>query len=290
MTGRQGFRLTDDFHPASLLDEGKWEEYLGLHAKPLIQHSAAILTSLSPCDAAGQSCAALSWQSLALPVVSLNVSSETSSIAQKYPWIRFETPSGSAEKTVGKPLVLFDAFLRWFSINQQYSHIVLINADIALPSSRFFWYTVFQLATDAMVIANRIDTDVGAAGVSNTFFPGFDFFVIPREMISVWPESSFCLGAPWWDYWAPFVPLAKGKQCKLLLNAQITHKWHPPVWSHTNFVYFCKEMIRGTDNLRRFSYISNYTDCWKGDVNGGFEIARRYLQFIYSLVTPVSVD
>lgn len=187
-----------------------WGSFGEKHLKSILPEGVVIITTLNPKNPKRQVKALENWQQLNVPVISLNVKSEQDDLVNHYPWIQFEIPTKTAEHIVGKPFVLFDAFLDWFSKHQKFSHIVILNSDISVPTNPKFWKSAVDLAGESLVFGNRLDVKFPNSDLDKVFKVGFDFFILSRKLNSCYPPSEYCLGAPWWDYWVPFVPLLQG--------------------------------------------------------------------------------
>ena len=51
-----------------------------------------------------------------------------------------------------------------------------------------------------------------------------------KEILNAYPPSSFHVGAPWWDIWAPLLPILMGYKVKKLVTPIAYHVKHEAVW------------------------------------------------------------
>lgn len=189
-----------------------------------------IATSIIPRNFELQRSAIDSWLKLGFKVISLNSAAEASIVAQNFPDIPLIIVNGTAEATTGKPYIFFDDVMSTLSAEQA-TVCGIVNSDILLMADVGFADFIAETVDNGLLFGSRLDVDSLADLDGEKFIYGFDFFFFNKDVLKLFPESGFCLGVPWWDYWAPFVPLAKGVPCKELISPVAFHLKHETKWA-----------------------------------------------------------
>jgi len=189
-----------------------------------------IATSIIPRNFELQRAAIDSWLTLGFKVLSLNSAEEAVIVRRNFPDIPVIIVNRTAEATTGKPYVYFDDVLS--ALSDVESDICgIVNSDIFLLADPGFIDFVSKTVGDGLLFGSRIDIDIMADLDGEKFIYGFDFFFFNKSVLKIFPESEFCLGVPWWDYWAPFVPLIKGVPCNELISPVAFHLKHETKWA-----------------------------------------------------------
>lgn len=189
-----------------------------------------IATSIIPLNFDLQRAAIDSWRKLGFKVISLNSAAEAAIVAENFPDIPLTIVNRTAETTTGKPYVFFDDVIAALSAEQA-AVCGIVNSDIMLMADAGFADFIAETAGDGLLFGSRLDVDSMADLDGEKFIYGFDFFFFNKAALRIFPESGFCLGVPWWDYWAPFVPLLTGLACKELLSPVAFHLKHETKWA-----------------------------------------------------------
>lgn len=208
--------------------------------------SISVATSLVPHrDHEIQSAAVSSWQSLGFSVVSLNAASEIDDIRRQFPAAHVMQASRTAERTAGKPLPLIKDLLLAAQVNDSKAAVVgIINSDIVLRSGTDIAGALKREAANATVMLPRVD--VSNLSASATFSPtgdekfsiGYDgAFLAPNAIGSI-PESLFCIGMPFWDYWLPLMMVLQGYGLKAVASPVALHVNHPTRWDKSIYLFF----------------------------------------------------
>lgn len=206
-----------------------------LHLTQLI-----IATSLTPKNVENQLRAVESWRHLGFQVVSVNAPDEISMIRAQFPDIEFVPAKRDGREKFGKPYIYFDDLLAYFK--QSDSKICgIVNSDIHLLKEHLKSF-VFHEAVNSLVYGSRVD--VLTLDNLNGFFyhEGFDYFFFDREILPHYPSEEFCLGLPWWDYWALLIPLLNGVAVKKLTTPVAYHIDHPKNWNPHTWMYYGTRM------------------------------------------------
>jgi hypothetical protein len=189
-----------------------------------------IATSIIPRNFELQRAAIDSWLNLGFKVISLNSAAEAAIVRQNFTDIPIKIVNRTAEATTGKPYIFFDDVIAALSAEQA-AVCGVVNSDIHLLADAGFADFVSNAASDGFLFGSRIDIDSLENLDGEKFIYGFDFFFFNKDVLQLYPQTCFCLGAPWWDYWAPFVPLLQGVPCKELISPVAFHVKHETKWA-----------------------------------------------------------
>jgi len=189
-----------------------------------------IATSIVPRNFELQRVAIDSWRKLGFKVISLNSLAEASLVAQNFPDISITIVNRTAEASTGKPYIFFDDVLAALSAEQA-TVCGIVNSDIYLLADSGFADFVSETASDSYLFGSRIDIDSLENRDGEKYIYGFDFFFFNRDVVKLFPQTGFCLGVPWWDYWAPLVPLLQGVTCRELISPLAFHIKHEARWA-----------------------------------------------------------
>jgi len=198
-----------------------------------------IATSIVPRNFETQRVAINSWLHLGFKVISLNSAEEAAIVAQNFPDIPIKIVNRTAESTTGRPYVFFDDVCSAMS-EVQTEICGIVNSDILFRAGSDFIDFIVETVSDGLLFGARIDVGSMSNFDGEKFIYGFDYFFFSKRVLKVFPESGFCLGVPWWDYWAPFVPLVKGFPCKELISPVAFHLWHETKWASRLFYDYGK--------------------------------------------------
>jgi len=193
-----------------------------------------IATSIVPRNFELQRTAINSWLTLGFKVISINSAEEAAIVSQQFPDIPVKIANRTAFATTGKPYVYFDDICH--SLFEMKSDVCgIVNSDIFLKADSGFVEFISRVAADGLLFGSRIDVESMTNFDGEKFIYGFDFFFFGKGVLKLFPKSEFCLGVPWWDYWAPFVPLVKGVPCSELISPIAFHLKHETKWASELF-------------------------------------------------------
>jgi len=207
-----------------------------------------IATSIIPRNFELQRAAIDSWRKLGFKVISLNSAAEATLVAQNFPDIPLTIVNRTAEVTTGKPYIFFDDVLTALSAEQA-TVCGIVNSDIHLLADSGFADFVSETASDGFLFGSRIDIDSLENLDGEKFIYGFDFFFFIRDVVKLFPQTDFCLGVPWWDYWSPLVPLLQGVTCRELISPVAFHIKHEPKWAGELFCDYGRLFADKTSQL-----------------------------------------
>lgn len=248
-----------------------------------------IATSIAPGNLELQRSAIDTWINLGFKVISLNSKDEIDLLSPEFPGINFETVSRTALDLAGKPYVFFDDILN--VLNQCGSEVCgIINSDVHLRANTDFVEYIYKSAATNFLYASRVDI-ARTADCEGKIYPyGFDVFFFPREFSSEYPLSHFCIGVPWWDYWALLVPIAKGYIVKEIISPIAYHVYHEARWQdnlHELFGNHLIEVARSIDlfHLSHNDLITELLPAYES--NNLFLVSLLYLRYFQQLTEAV---
>lgn len=198
-----------------------------------------IATTLAPKNLDNQRAAVDSWKRLGFKVVSINSVDEIRQLQSTFTDVEFITARRDARNDWGKPYVYFDDFLAYFK-TADVRICGIINSDIHLKGEHLR-AIVSKEAMDAFLFGCRLDVAALGKTEGSVFRDGFDYFFFDRKYLDIYPPDEFCLGLPWWDYWAVLVPLIRQVPVKKLVAPVAIHITHPLNWDENNWKHLgCK--------------------------------------------------
>ena len=188
-----------------------------------------IATSIAPGQLAKQVNAIKSWIKLGFDVVSINCKEEIETLKGAFPNIRFIQAKRDARNILGRPFIYFDDILEY--LMQTDSEICgIINSDVYLAGDENIVSFIRSQAKNSLVYGARTEVDSLENMSGQVYEKGFDFFFFDKSLISHFPKSDFCIGATWWDYWMPLIPILAGCPVKKLVSPFAYHVRHPYKW------------------------------------------------------------
>lgn len=195
-----------------------------------------IATSIAPRNIDTQRHAIDSWRRIGFHVVSLNSQEEIDTLKPSFPDMEFVPVRRDAQKDFGKPYVYFDDVLEYFR-NSDCKICGIANSDIHFPDKGFGGF-VHKEAGDSFLFGCRVEIPFLGATEGDVYQKGFDYFFFHRKFLDVYPAENFCLGLPWWDYWAVLIPILSDVRVKKLETPAGYHVSHPPNWNYNYWVTF----------------------------------------------------
>lgn len=199
--------------------------------------SIIIVTSIYPARVQSQQEAITSWQRLGFAVISLNLTGESEEIRNLFPGVSFVTVNRPPAEKTGLRIYLREIFA---GIQQLPGLIFgIVNSDIVFMAKESFHEFIVHSVGDGMIFGSRLDMEGEGGCVLHGNPPGFDYFFFNRNILSVYPDTGFCLGMPVWDYWFPLMPLLAGCSVTKLESPVAYHRVHPAFWGdRENDIYW----------------------------------------------------
>lgn len=210
-----------------------------------------LITSISPSHHNGnaQQQAVQSW--LRYTVVAMQHKDEVSAIESAYSTdgVEVRATERTALGLMKAPYVMINAMVDLAASWPSCDAVVLINSDIEIADPSGILDNYIERSADGLIFANRHDHN-GDRHNPQRYEHGFDVFIIHRNFFHVLPQSLFCMGQTWWDYWIPFRFIKAGIPVTLVKEPIFLHHRHP-------VQYNGQEWVRMT---KHFQWIEGYGD------------------------------
>jgi hypothetical protein len=206
----------------------------------------SITTSLVPHrDIALQSAAIATWRAHGWSVCSLNAAEEANHIQHQFPGVSVITAQRTGQKVAGKPLPLISDLLRTAAQNNPTAEVIgFVNSDIFIrPDTKLNVALTTSCASGAVMLP-RVDVDhvtqVATYQPTGTekYSIGYDGVFMSRNAMAAIPDSIFCIGMPFWDYWLPLILILKGQPIYSLQSPVALHVTHDTRWNQSIYVFF----------------------------------------------------
>lgn len=184
------------------------------------------LTSISPkhLNQGIQKVAVKSWIDLGMKVVSMNNPSEIELLKEEYKEVKFVSSYRTMEILFQRPLISVNALLD-YAKEQKEDHFMIINSDIIIKDVYNMLPGIKERMDAAVTMVKRrdFDTDINQHKV---FESGIDIFFIHKKFLNIFPQSIYCIGECWWDYWIPYTLIKNGITLHKLNEPFAFHKTH----------------------------------------------------------------
>lgn len=228
--------------------------------------AVTIATSIAPRGLENQKKAIDSWKRQGFNVISINSQPEIDQLQSEFNDVTFCKVSRSAIKTYGKPYVYFDDVLKF--LGESNANICgIVNSDIHLLDDRLHSY-VKKEAENSFLYGCRVDIPSLDDLNGHVYAYGFDYYFFDSQLLSMYPKDEFCIGLPWWDYWAALVPALRGVPTKKLTTPVAYHITHETNWVSDSWVKYAK-------------HITNYID---PNINPNADTTNSYSNYIWYLI------
>lgn len=191
-------------------------------AKPAAKN-IMVATSLVPGNDEVQTAALSSWCKMGFHIVSLNAGDELEILRPLYPDVEFIRVDRDARQQYGRPYVYLDDILHYLG-NCEAAICGIINSDVVLRHDSFRQY-VEAAAENSIIFGSRLDVS-DIQDIDGIEFGGYDYFFFDQALIQCYPAEEFCLGLPWWDYWAVICPMARGYRIQKIITPVAFHQRH----------------------------------------------------------------
>lgn len=208
------------------------------------------LTSISPKHVMShvQPMATKSWADAGFKVLSFNCPNEISVLKEAFPDVQFIPCYRTMEGVFKAPYVPISAFID-YAKEHDLGQVMLINSDIVLRDEANEFDKYWDWAVNGLVIARRENHDGTFVNRSKELY-GIDVFVINCLYYHLIPQSMFCMGQTWWDYWIPYRFIKSNNNVFEVKEALFFHQTH-------KLQYNREEWIRMTEY---FKWIENISD------------------------------
>ena len=196
-----------------------------------------LVTSLVPGQRLDIQCEAVqSWSEYDFVIVSLNTQSEIEKLAGEFPNVKFLPQLRDGRIIAGKPVIYVNDILDYL---QETKHKMcgIINSDIFLAPGYKIKERIETAVNGTLLISPRTDVSNFTA-VNGTLDPyGFDAFFFDREMLTLWDQTQFCLGMPFWDHWFAIMPILNKQRVTKFVSSGIQHIPHSVHRDHSFFFF-----------------------------------------------------
>lgn len=191
-------------------------------------------TSISPKHANNdiQLKAVNSWNDLGLKVYSFNCKKECEQLAPLYPNVTFIETNRTMEYHFGKPYVSINAVIDWAK-ESEFNEFCIINSDIELKTDIDTINRIKSAMAEKILLCNRVNYDTDYKGTQ--YLQGIDVFFIHKKWMSIFPQTIFCFGQCFWDYWIPFTASKNGIEVQFIKQDIAFHKNHNVQYSEENW-------------------------------------------------------
>jgi hypothetical protein len=196
------------------------------------------ITSISPSHHNGdvQKKAVASWPS---PKVAIQTEEECLSMSGYD--IQMASTHRTARRTMKAPYVMISAMIDYARALDA-DALMLINSDIELHDPDNVLPGYVEESVNGLIFANRHDHN-GDYDDPQRYAHGFDVFIIHRNYFDILPQSMFCMGQTWWDYWIPYRFIQAKIPITLVKEPIFLHQRHPVQYNQ-------KEWERMTEHFR----------------------------------------
>jgi tetratricopeptide (TPR) repeat protein len=222
-----------------------------------------LATSLAPGKYRHQHGAVDSWLAQGFKVLSLNTADEITALEPHFSNVEFAMAERDASAAYGKPYVYFDDVLACLE-SREGRFGGIINSDIYLVADGLKSY-IIRHSDSSFLYGCRVDVQ-SMQHLDGRFFElGYDYFFFDKEILCEYPPDDFCIGLPWWDYWALFIPAVRSITLKKLTTPVAYHVTHPTNWDKRAWIDYANHLIRhlgasgnGMDNRQLAEHCANY--------------------------------
>jgi hypothetical protein len=170
------------------------------------------------------------------------------------------------EAHFGKKYVSINAMLDWAK-EQKEDQFLFINSDIIINDPK----GLLNQVRDGVAMIKRMDFDEDISKAKK-YDHGIDAFIIPYKYLKIFPQSIYCMGQTFWDYWIPFRTVKEGVKLFEIKEPIIFHKKH-------NVQYKQDQWIK----LARYFQ-------WENDLYKYSSAINRMSLFIYQTFTQATIE
>lgn len=194
-------------------------------------------------------------------VYSFNHPSEIPQLKEVYSNVNFIPTYRTQKEIFGKHYVCINAIFDWAMENKK--SICLINSDIELRVDKETLQRIEAKMEKSIVMANRVNYDSGYNG--HQYQAGIDAFFINYKHLTIYPQTSFCLGQCHFDYFIPYWAIGMGIETFFVKQDIIYHKNHAAQYSQDNWIrtghhfMWLTNMYQFTNQIGKMStFVYNY--------------------------------
>lgn len=210
------------------------------------------ITSIAPNHRNNQLNAVNSWLNYGLRVVSLNHPDEIKELKDIYKGVEFIPTERTMQALFGKKYVAINALIDYAKgLNEEV--YLFINSDIVIIDKHDIIKRAKEKSKEGVVYAKRHDYTEENNEVKKYEY-GIDAFFIHKNYLNIFPQSIYCLGQTFWDYWVPYRAIKEGVKIFEVQEPFIYHKIHPFQYKMEDWKKIGKYFIWEND-LERFNNV-----------------------------------
>ncbi|MEN6411564.1 MAG: hypothetical protein ABFC84_02230 [Veillonellales bacterium] len=200
----------------------------------LLPNRIYVATSIAPRNQALQQAALSTWLAAGFQVISLNPQEEIEQLQSAFPDVEFRVAARDARRQFQHPYIYFDDLLACLARTQT-KISGIINSDIYLLEPKLLDFIAVQ-SDKTVLFTSRIDVPTPESREGKWYPLGFDCFFFSQDLLQSFPQEAFCLGLPWWDYWAALMPLKRRWPVKRLITPAAVHVSHQTAWTKESWL------------------------------------------------------
>jgi len=201
-----------------------------------------VATSIAPRDYAAQRAALNTWRQGGFQVLAVNPAEEIETLRPHFPDVRFVAAGRDARSQFHKPYIYFDDLLACLA--QTRARLGgIINSDLHLVNDKLHDFLAAQTGSP-VIFGSRFDATSPDAREGKVYHLGFDFFFFHQDLLAGFPPEVFCLGLPWWDFWAALIPLERQWPVRRLVTPVVVHVAHQAAWDQGTWLYLGSALAR----------------------------------------------
>lgn len=194
---------------------------------PSTDSPVLIATSLAlSADMSSQRHAIDSWLQAGFAVVSLNRPEDISALKREFPDISFAVLSHNGGNNYNARQVYLNDLLNY--LRQSNTAVCgIVEPDICLYGSNLV-AAIAKEAVNCLIYQEKTSIE-GLRCFEGTAFPGPGCIFFDRQILACYPNETFSLDQPWWDYWAILIPLINKIPIKHVTTPfayHVTHSQH----------------------------------------------------------------
>jgi len=226
-----------------------------------------VATSLAPNNYPRQQEALATWHKAGFRLIAINAADEIPTLQPHFPDIEFAAAPRDARSHYTRSYIYFDDCLACLTSTGSRA-VGIINSDLRLVNKDLFSLVASE-TSPALLFGSRFDAASIDTKQGKLYAQGFDYFFFNRELLQDFPAENFCLGLPWWDYWAVLVPLAKNRLVKRVITPAVLHLTHPASWNKEHWLTFGKAVSKHFPPSFELSddTMINYLQCLAAKIN-----------------------
>lgn len=176
------------------------------------------------------------WQKMGARIISCNIKDEIELLSEYFPDIQFVELQRSGQESVGRPLPYIWDILQVLKDNvvSDKESCGIVNSDIFIKNlSGATVENFLERKKNIILILHRYDVISEMDTLGEYYFSGIDAFFFTPNILHIYTDERFMLGAPEWDHWFLYTAVNAGIQVKEIKNKIAFHLKHKQRWTAT---------------------------------------------------------